>query len=307
MKKIGFVTCVVTALMLLSCEKTPVEVPDNNLVNSLPETIVWDLNGRYPDATITSVSGGADTEYVNISLTDKDGLKNKAVYRNGEWVVSEKRLEVNGFLNALPKPVVKAYLKTGISHETFLESSYVIEIARKGFNQKQYEIDCTAPYLDGDELIEGLHYHIVIAEDGTLLVCGHRESFNSTIGMVDLSPAIAFIREKYGYVPIVGMIDDGGYANVFIRDGSILKNVKLRAYRSGFEVADFEWRDTEYALPMDMTLPARVQKAIEEHETRFPGEKWTGLSMLETMEGFSYGLTFGPELHRTTFYVKAEV
>lgn len=49
--------------------------------------------------------------------------------------------------------------------------------------------------------------------------------------MVDVSPALAFIREKYGYVPVVGMIDDGGYSHIFIRDRGILKTVKFRTPR----------------------------------------------------------------------------
>ena len=295
--------CALAALVLLSCEKTPVEVPDTDQAHSLPESILWDLAGRYPEATVTSAGGGEEMEYVHISLIDKDGLKNEVAYKNGEWMVSEKRLDVNGFLDNLPKPVVKTYLKTGIGHETFLEGSYVLEITRKGLSQKQYEIDCMAPYLDGEKLIESQHWHIVIAEDGTLLTCGLHESYNATIGMVDLCPALTFIREKYGYVPVVGIIDEGGDANIFIRDGDVLKTVTFRAYRSDFEVADFEWRHTEYTLPLDTALPAHVQKAIDGYETEHPGEKWSGLSMLETVEGFSYGLTFGTELHYCRFYI----
>lgn len=308
MKKVRFIVCALMALVLFSCEKTPAVTPDNDPIKWLPESIFRDFSGRYPEAAVVSVSGDRETEYVRISLLDKDGFKSEVVYRNGEWMASEKRLDVNDFLSSLPEPVYKTYLKTGIGHEVFYKNSnYVIEIARNGFPLKQYEIDCIAPYLDGDEWIEGFYYHIVIAEDGTLLVCDHHSTFNPTIGMADIGPALADIRERYGNVSLVGVVDDGGYANVFIREEGIVKKVTFKTYRKDFEVADFEWRQTEYALPMDLPLPGHVLKTIEEYEFRHSGKKWSGLSMLETVSGFFYGLTFGTEVDNNRFYVGIDV
>lgn len=297
MKKVSFFICAVMALVLFSCEKAPKGAQEYDPMESLPESVVWDFNGRYPEATDITVIGGE--EEVSVSFVDQNGYKNEVVYVNGNWTYSQKWLDVKDFLKDFPKPVRLAYAKTGIAHEYFYESNYVLEIQRAGMAQKQYEVDCLGYYVDGDELIDDLVYHIVIAEDGTLLSYSHR-LFNQSLWWADLSPAMDYIREKYNGASILGAANDGEQY-FYIRHEGILKTV---TFHSAPSVEDFEWRHTEYALPMDTTLPAHVRKEIEEFETKNPGKKWFELSMLETIEGFFYGLKFGTELEYRKFYVE---
>lgn len=296
MKKFCFIVCAMMALALLSCEKDPQGTREYDPMKSLPENVVWDFYGRYPEATDIRVIGGENE--VKISLIDKDGYKNEAVYVNGEWTYSQKSLDVKDFLKDFPKPVRSAYVKTGIAHEYFYENNYVLEIERAGMAQKQYEVDCLGYYVYGDELIDDLVYHIVIAEDGTLLSYSHR-LFNQSIWWADLSPAMGFVLSKYPDASILGAANDGEQY-LFIRHEGILKTV---TFRSAPTAEDFEWRHTEYALPMDTMLPAHVRKEIKEYEAENPGQKLFELSMLETIEGFFYGLKFGTELDTIKFYV----
>ena len=296
MKKESFIMCAVMALVLFSCEKAPKGTPEYDPMKSLPESVVQDFRARYPEATDIEVHG---EEEVSVSLIDRDGFKNKVVYVKGEWMYSQKMLDVHDFLNDLPMPVRKTYVKTGINHEIFYENShYVLEIERAGMAWKQYEIDCLGSYMDGDELIENLVYHIAIAEDGTLLAYSHGQ-FNLPIWWVDLTSAIAFVREKYENASIVGSANNGEQY-IYIRHKGILKTVTFRPYPSS---GDFEWKCTEYALPMDAALPAHVRKEIVKFEAQHPGKKLFELSMLETIDGFFYGMKIGTELESIKTYV----
>ena len=299
MKKVRFIICAVMALALLSCEKDPKGIQEYDPMESLSESVVWDFNGRYPEATDITVIGG-DKDNARISLIDKDGYENEVVYVDGEWAYSQKWLDVNDFLWDFPLPVRLAYAKTGITHETFYNNkrnSYVLEVQRAGFAQKQYEIACLGYYLDGDKLIENLAYHIVIAQDGTLLTCGHRY-FGQSIWLPDLSTAVDFVCNKYPGASVIGATDDGEL-HVYIRHEGLLKTVTFHGYSTPEYI---EWWGTEYALPMDTTLPAHVLKEIADYEAKHPGEKWFELSMMENREGFFYGLRFGTELEGGKFY-----
>lgn len=114
-----------------------------------------------------------------------------------------------------------------------------------------------------------------------------------------MSPAMDFVRSKYPNASFLGAANDGEQY-LYIRHEGILKTV---TFHSAPSAEDFEWRHTEYALPMDTMLPAHVRKEIKEYEAENPGQKWFELSMLETIEGFFYGLKFGTELDTIKFYV----
>jgi hypothetical protein len=54
---------------------------------------------------------------------------------------------------------------------------------------------------------------------------------------------------------------------------------------------------------MDAALPAHVRKEIEKYEAQHPGKKLFELSILETIDGFFYGLKIGTELESIKTYV----
>ena len=307
MKKVGFrfLMGALGALVLFSCNKQPVDPKPYDPTLILPQRIAPDFAGRYPGVMIRSTTADPNAEYFEITFTDQEGAGNRTVYRNGEWMVSEKQLDPEVFLGQLPGPVQQTYLRTGITHEHFGQNDYAVEISRQGLSQKQYEITCVAPYLDGEELVENLLYHIDIAEDGTLLTCSH-EYLGKSAETVDLRPALETIRGKYANATVVGMVENGNYAHVYVRDGGVLKSVVFREYWKDFEADEFEWRYTLQDLPLDTELPEHVRVAIADYLDLHPGLEWTGLTLLETVDGFSYGVTFGPVLHSTSFYIYAE-
>lgn len=123
MKKVRFIVCAMMALVLFSCEKDSQGVREYDPMKSLPESVVRDFYGRYPEATDIKVIGGE--KEMRISLIDKDGCKNEAVYVNGEWTYSQKSLDVKDFLKGFPKPVRRLRRGLPIVSKCFSCSSYL--------------------------------------------------------------------------------------------------------------------------------------------------------------------------------------
>jgi hypothetical protein len=298
MKKIGFYFCALVALALFSCEKAPVN--DLNPLEFLPEKVAEHITKNFPDATIIWTEGEKDDEFVRVALNDEIGNEYRVAYRNGEWKIIEKRFAVKDPLQVFPDNVLATYLKTGVGHEEFAEDCYIAVISRRDQSWKQYEICCQAPYIKDDGTMDQLQHHIVIAEDGTLLTHSYSR-FSSAIRVVEIRPAIDTIYKKYGLMPIMGVVNEGlllPYITIFVNDGENVKAIKFLGYWHNSEVDEYKWLSTEWALPLDTTLPDDVQWTIDYYKSRHPGMELTGLSMIEHVNGFSYGFTFGTGLYQ---------
>lgn len=302
MKKIGFYFCALVALALFSCEKAPVNDPDP--LESLPEKVAEHITENFPNASIVWSNGGKEDECVRVILNDETGDEYRVAYKNGEWMITEKRFAVKDPLQVFPDNVLATYLKTGVGHEIYAEDCYVSVITRRDQALKQYEVYCLAPYIKYDGTIDQIEHHVAIAEDGTLLLHSH-EQFHPAIWTIDFSPAIDTIYEKYGSVQIIGMVNEGiisNYVDVFINDGKNVKTVKFFGYINNSDVDEYKWVSTEWALPLDTTLPDYIQDSIDFYKSRHSVEL-TGLSMIEHVNGFSYGFTFGTGLYQD-YWVK---
>ena len=293
MKKVSYILCAVMALVLFSCEKAPKETRENDLVESLSESLVWDLNKRYPKAKITATTEwSADGHAVrSVSLIDKNGLENEVLYRNGRWYYSEKRYDVDDFISQLPKRVLSTYLGLGLRNEKFTDDEHhVVEIERKGLDQKQYEICCVATCMTDEYVFDDLFCHIVIAEDGTLLSNKHVR-FCPTDQTYDMDKCFEVILDLYGNVTILGSIREENKRDnyVFIRDKGIVKTVKLRLVWGG----DYEWEETRYKLSPYSAIPEYVQTAIENQLSRVPDTGLSAIFIVENTEGLFYEICFG--------------
>ena len=305
MKKVSFLMCAVMALMICSCEKEyPVEPeiqrPDYSL-EIVPQKIKQDFINRYPDAKVSSSYDYAG-KYYGVSFVDNDGLRKEVVYKD-KWLKStETWYDVDNFLSQLPRPVLGTYLATGIHNECFTDGLYyVVEVERVDLDQKQYEIHCSASYKEGDQEIDHLVCHIVISEDGTLLMCGHA-GFCPTIFAYDMDAAIEATREMYPAADILGAYNNtGAYDRIVIRENGIVKTVSFYSYGD-----EFWWEETRYSLPRLTVLPEHVLKAIEEGDADHPERELYDIVIVECEDGKYYGLTFGTELNNSTFYVEAE-
>lgn len=302
MKKIDLLVCAFATLLFISCEK---ETPyTRDPFQTISQEVTVDFNNRYPGVTVTDAYQWNDVENVvtDIVFSDKEGLTNKAVYNNGKWSITEKKFDVNDFIYRLPRKVLKAYLGTGIEGEEYLgdNNHYVIEFSRSGLDNKQYEFRCVAPYTNGNEFIEHLVYDIVIADDGTLLTCSH-SSFNRSVWWYDMSSSIELVRKMYRNASILGAVNDAGNNKLFIRDNGIIKTVTLHDGGYGFE-----WSETTYPLDINTTLPSHVLAEQQAYEEKHPNDAFYALLHCDTKDGSFYGLTYGSELHNTTFFVRVD-
>ena len=275
------------ALVLFSCEKEPVV----EKTVELPERIYWDLNRRYPNVKVTAYEERSTGKHVVSSVTfiDKDGMENEAMYHYGEWYYTEKRYNVDDYLSQLPKRVVATYRGLGMENERFDKDEYhVIEIERKGLNQKQYEICCAATGRCVMQLFDKLYYHIVIAEDGTLLSCKHRP-FCPTDVTYDMDECFKSVSEMFEKAEILGAIRGENKTDnyIFIRENGIVKTVKLiLSWR------ECEWEETRYEISLNSALPVYVEHAMENHKFS-PDVQLSIIYFVETPKGVSYELYYG--------------
>ena len=301
MKLIHVLGCALAALMIISCEKE-IPVPP---ARTMDPDIEWDFISRYPDATVSDISKFSEEgkTMTEIDFVDKDGFRNHSIYVNSRWMITEKTYDVEDFLYSIPRKVARTYISTGIENEVYRPGSdyyYVLEIARSGFDKKQYEFRCLAPFDDGIDTAENLVYEMVIDEDGTLLTCVHYH-FNRSIWWYDITSSYQTVRSKYPNATMLGAVNDGGSNVLFIRDNGIMKTVTTRNRGDGFT-----WIDTRYPLDINTPLPASVLATKEEYAAKHPGEPFYALYSVDCPEGHFYGLTFGSELNNTTFFSRAE-
>ena len=287
--------------LLFSCERTIPDVrPTTDPFILTDPYILYDFKTRCPSARIFDISNRDDGKTI-ILFTDADGLEGVTIYIDGTWMITEKTFNTDDFLYKIPRKVARTYIGTGIENEDYNgDSYYVVEISRNGMTRKQYEFVCSAPFVEGSRLIDNLLYNIVIDEDGTLLTCSHTW-FNRSIWWYDIRTSIECVRNKYGDVPILGAVNDGGNNVLFIRDHDIIKTVTLRDRGYGYE-----WQDTRYPLNMNTVLPASVLADRKRYEAEHPEEDFYALSSIDCPEGLFYGLTFGTELTNTTIFSRAD-
>ena len=297
MKTVRSILYFVAALAVCACAKDTRYVPD------LSEGISKDFNSRYPRVKILDSSQWQSDSHTitEISFVDRDRFENKAIYQDDQWMLTSKTYDVESYMSTLPLRILMTFLDAGIHDEHFSDNDYIIEVARNGMDQKQYEIHCSAPYLDvpAQQAYDSWQYHIVIAEDGTLLSC-HHSSYNSTISWFDMSASTALIRDKYGDAEFLGAVNDAGSNVFFIRDDNILKTVTTH------KTWTYEWKDTRYPLPIYTPLPASAMDAKTAYEAENPGARMFALYFIDSPEGTFYGLTYGSEMKSTTVYAPIE-
>jgi hypothetical protein len=305
MKKVIFLICAVSALMICSCEREyPVEPEKKSPEYSwsiIPQKIKRDFLYRFPEAKVTSAYSYYG-EYQGVAFVDNDGFRKEVVYKEGWLTLAEKWYDVDSFLSQLPRPVLGTYLATGIHNECFTDGNYyVVEAERAGMDQKQYEIHCSASFKDGDKVVDHLAGHIVISEDGTLLTCEHG-GFCPTIFAYDMDQAIEAVREMYPTAELLGAYNNtGSNDRIVIRDEGIVKTVSFYSYGD-----EFWWEETRYSLPRLTVLPEHVLKAIDKGDDKNPERKLFNVFIVECKDGKYYGLTFGTELNYSTFYLEME-
>ena len=297
----NLLVCALTALLILSCEKqTPAPSKPG-----LDPTVEGDFHERYPDATISDSweieqEGSTVTKF---EFIDGDGFNCCTIYKDKRWMITEKTYDVEDFLYAIPRKVARAYIGTGIENEVYHRGSdyyHVHEIARCGFEKKQYEFRCLAPFDDGYDTAENLVYEIVIDEDGTLLTCVHYY-FNQSIWWYDITSSFWAVRNKYPDATMLGAVNDGGNNVLFIRDNGIVKTVTTKNRGNGFV-----WTRTSYPLDINTPLPESVLADKEKYAAEHPEKPFYALYAVDFPEGHFFGLTFGSELNWTMFYSEAE-
>ena len=295
MKTVRLFLYIVAAFVICACAKDTRQY--------VPEGISQDFNSRYPRVRILeSYQWQSDSHTITeVSFIDGDRFKNKAIYQDDLWMLTTKAYDVESFMSTVPLRILMAFLDTGIHDEHFSDNDYVIEVDRNGMDQKQYEILCSAPYLDvpAQQAYDSWQHHIVIAEDGTVLSC-HLSPYNSSISWFDMSASIALVREKYGDAELLGAVNDGGSNVFFIRDNDILKTVTTH------KTWTYEWKDTRYPLPIDTPLPASVLDVKAAYEAENPGTRMYALYHIENPEGTFYGLTYGSEMNYTIVFAPIE-
>ena len=294
MKKIRSFIYIVAALMVCACAKDA-----RSHIAPLPEGISQDFNTRYPRAEVLEAGQRQSDSHTitEISFIDRNRFENKAIYQDSQWMLTEKSYDIENYKSTIPFKVLMTFLDTGIYDERFSDSDFVIEVSRNGLDQKQYEIHCSAAFVDEPvkKTYDSWQHHIVIAEDGTLLSC-HHSTYNSTLAWFDMSESIALVRDKYADAEFLGAVNDAGSNVLFIRDNGILKTVTTR------KTWTYEWTDTRYPLPLNSPLPASALDKKAEYEAEHPDSQMFALYHVDSPEGAFYGLTYGSELKYTTVF-----
>ena len=267
----------------------------------LSDVTLKDFNARNPGATITDVSFRSDI-VTHILFTDRDGIPGESIYVEGVWVMTQKELDKTGdFFNQLPFQVAMTYLSETVPNAQYDDGNcYVVENARNGIDNKQYEFVFMATYTDGEREYPNLVYSIIISEDGTLLNRSH-DFFNRSIWWYDIRTSADCIRERYPNAKLLGSVNDGGNNLFFLLDEGEMKIAKTR------HTWTWTWAETRYRLPDDYPLPESALDACRSYMEAHDGISYSALYLVENNSGFYYGIQFGDEFENKTFFVKADV
>ena len=152
-----------------------------------------------------------------------------AIYIEEEWTHTWKEYSKDNFLflSQLPKKVARGYIRAGIDDEDYTsDNSYVIEVSRRGFDQKYYEFHCAAPYVNGDLQHIAQNCHVLIGENGEVIDVLHTKPNPSTC-FHDMDKAVTSVTTKYPGAIVIGAVNEGGRNVLYIKDEGILKRVLL--------------------------------------------------------------------------------
>lgn len=283
---IHFVCAAIMLIITSACEKYE---PDRDIFEAygVDEAIKTDFYERYSkDVKVTD----AVTLYnkSQVEFVDTDGLKCTAVYKGHTWMMTQKEYDKNGFafLKQLPERIAKAYLGAGFSKEFYeWDRSYVIEVARRGFDKKVYEFQFVVFDENETSKLAYREYSVLIDEDGELLGVLQSHS-NRSIWWYDMDSCVDFVRQKYPEATILAGINDSGDNVLYIKDNGILKMVWFDNRGSDGQT----WRATVYRLEDYARLPDEVLAEYARYKACHLDFNYSEVYRVETKDGIYYGL-----------------
>lgn len=286
------------SVVLASCDNSTMDIIAER---TLPTEVETDFHLRYPYASINDFWDYSDDNLTRISFEGCDGMPGTAIYLKGVWMVTERAYDEETFRKDIPWNVRQTYLRTGVTDEEFLsDGDCIVEIARNGFDQKQYEFHFTTPSVDAMGRVTHLCQNIIISEDGTLLAFDHFP-YNRSIRWYDFSDPYNCVAERYPSATFIGAAYPAKNNIFYIKDDGILKSVTTREGRNGHE-----WQETEYRLAIDTNLPESVELRRKAYEAQHPDLPFYYLSYVENARGEFYRLGFGSDWSGMFHDVEAE-
>ncbi len=303
-KRIILIICVtVSILAITGCGNY--EPWDEFDSGNVPESVKSDFYRRYSDDVI--VKDALTYHYKNynntsrIEFIDVDGLPCVAIYIEEEWTHTWKEYSKDNFLflSQLPKKVARGYIRAGIDDEDYTgDNSYVIEVSRRGFDQKYYEFHCAAPYVNGNLQYIAQNCHVLIGEDGEVIDVLHTKP-NPSTWFHDMDKAVTSVTEKYPGAIVIGAVNVGGRNVIYIKDEGILKRVLLN---------DDRWNETVTKLGKWFKLPDNVMDEYTKYKSGHPDFEYSEVYKIERKDGVYYGLEMmvlkGNQISLTV-YIKA--
>ena len=250
---IHFTYVVVMLIITSACDKYE---PDWDIFEAygVAEAIKTDFYERY-SKNVKVTNAVTSYNMSQVEFVDTDGLKCTAVYKGHTWMMTQKEYDKNGFafLKQLPERIAKAYLGARFSKEYYgLDQSYVIEVARRGFDKKAYEFKFVVFDENETSVLAYREYSVLIDEDGELLDVMPRT--NRSIWWYDMSSCVDFVRQKYPEATILAGINDSSDNVLYIKDNGILKTVRFDNRGSDGQT----WSATIYRLEDYDKLPDTV-------------------------------------------------
>lgn len=282
---IHFTYVVVMLIITSACDKYE---PDWDIFEAygVAEAIKTDFYERY-SKNVKVINAVTSYNMSQVEFVDTDGLKCTAVYKGHTWMMTQKEYDKNGFafLKQLPERIAKAYLGAGFSKEFYgWDQSYVIEVARRGFDKKAYEFKFVVFDENETSVLAYREYSVLIDEDGELLDVMPRT--NSSIWWYDMSSCVDFVRQKYPEATILAGINDSSDNVLYIKDNGILKTVRFDNRGSDGQI----WSATIYRLEDYAKLPDTVLDEYAIYKAGYPYFNYSEVYFIETEDGIYYGL-----------------
>lgn len=282
---IHFTYIVVMLIITSACDKYE---PDWDIFEAygVAEAIKTDFYERY-SKNVKVTNAVTSYNMSQVEFVDTDGLKCTAVYKGHTWMMTQKEYDKNGFafLKQLPERIAKAYLGARFSKEYYgLDQSYVIEVARRGFDKKAYEFKFVVFDENETSVLAYREYSVLIDEDGELLDVMPRT--NSSIWWYDMSSCIDFVRQKYPEATILAGINDSSDNILYIKDNGIHKTVRFDNRGSDGQT----WSATIYRLEDYAKLPDTVLDEYARYKAGHPDFNYSEVYRIDTKDGIYYGL-----------------
>ena len=282
---IHFTYVVVMLIITSACDKYE---PDWDIFEAygVAEEIKTDFYERY-SKNVKVTNAVTSYNMSQVEFVDTDGLKCTAVYKGHTWMMTQKEYDKNGFafLKQLPERIAKAYLGAGFSKEFYgWDQSYVIEVARRGFDKKAYEFKFVVFDENETSVLAYREYSVLIDEDGELLDVMPRT--NRSIWWYDMSSCVDFVRQKYPEATILAGINDSSDNVLYIKDNGILKTVRFDNRGSDGQT----WSATIYRLEDYAKLPDTVLDEYAIYKAGHPYFNYSEVYFIETEDGIYYGL-----------------